>query len=235
MHNTNRYTARCDPSLTCSPTPLHLRKTVHPTPQLQHPLTNTFYNLDPQTSLDFTDLTPGTDIAAVEPGHECYPFPNAPNGITAGSNATIQLKYASTFDNDPTNQTFYACADVTYVAIADFHEQTQCFNVSVPGGAATAHPTFGATATVTAGSGASQTGAPVASVGGSNGKLSGGTIAGIVIGSLVGAALLFGAGFVLWNRRRRIAKRNKAVELRMKDWTNPAKRTTSEEQSQNGP
>ena len=74
------------------------------------------------------------------------------------------------------------------------------------------------------------TGSPVGS-GASSGKLSGGAIAGVVIGALVGVALLFGAAFVLWNRRRRIAKRNKAVELRMKDWTNPAKRTTSEEQS----
>jgi hypothetical protein len=59
----------------------------------------------------------------------CYALPESPRAVTDGSNATIQLKYTSDFGTDR-NQTFYACADITYVDSAAFTTQIPCFNVT---------------------------------------------------------------------------------------------------------
>ena len=54
------------------------------------------------------------NVTEIVPGHQCYKIDPIPNTIKAGTNATIQLEYWSTYEgeNDGKNQTFYACADV---------------------------------------------------------------------------------------------------------------------------
>jgi hypothetical protein len=59
----------------------------------------------------------------------CYGIPDAPRSIVDGNNATVQLKYTSDFGTDK-NQTFYACADITYVDSSRFTTQIPCFNVT---------------------------------------------------------------------------------------------------------
>jgi len=68
-------------------------------------------------------------IAAVDAGHQCYKLPTLPVDITEGANATIQLQYTS-LEDDGDKDTFYACADVTFVATRTFTETIPCFNVT---------------------------------------------------------------------------------------------------------
>lgn len=53
------------------------------------------------------------NITDVNPGHQCYSIDRL-EGISAGTNATIQLEYWSEFEgeNNGNNQSFFACADI---------------------------------------------------------------------------------------------------------------------------
>jgi hypothetical protein len=53
------------------------------------------------------------NITDVDPWHQCYSIDRL-EGITAGTNATIQLEYWSEFEgeNNGNNQSFFACADI---------------------------------------------------------------------------------------------------------------------------
>lgn len=71
---------------------------------------------DPLAQSDFTQKVAG-DVAAVEPGHQCYKIAAVPPTVTAGSNATIQLEYRSQWSGQGDElpgrkQSFYACADI---------------------------------------------------------------------------------------------------------------------------
>ncbi|BAE62024.1 unnamed protein product [Aspergillus oryzae RIB40] len=92
-------------------------------------------------------------------------------------NATFQIKYTSDFDTDK-NETYYACADIRYVAASKFTTQVPCFNVTADEFTAVTSTTATAGATATAGSSSSSpkdSGTKESSSG-----LSGGAIAGIV-------------------------------------------------------
>jgi len=67
----------------------------------------------------------------LDKGHTCVPIADPPSSVKAGANATLQIKYISEFDK-PENETFYACADITYVALSDFKDTIPCFNVTQP-------------------------------------------------------------------------------------------------------
>lgn len=150
------------------------------------------------------------EVTSLYPGHECYSVPNPPSNIASGSNATLQLSYQSTFDTD-TNQTYYACADITYVPLKSFTTNVFCFNVSVTDTAQSSSTATGSSSSKSPG-------------------LSGGQIAGIVVGSVVGAALIAGGLFLLWSRHRRKVQRDKVVAVRMGDWGNDAPKTVSTEE-----
>jgi len=61
------------------------------------------------------------NITDVDPGHQCYSIDRL-EGITAGTNATIQLEYWSEFEgeNNDNNQSFFACADIVSPSRAIF-------------------------------------------------------------------------------------------------------------------
>ncbi|KAJ5710368.1 hypothetical protein N7488_004524 [Penicillium malachiteum] len=166
------------------------------------------YHNDPTSNNDFVTDVSGSKFPDLEPGHECYSIPNPPSNITSGANATLQLKYQSTFDTD-TNKTYYACADITYIPLSEFTTDVLCFNVSVSDTSSTT------TATATSSSKSS--------------GLSGGQIAGIVVGSVVGAALVLSGMFLLWSRHQRKVQRDKVVAVRMSDWHNNPQKTVSTE------
>lgn len=140
-------------------------------------------------------------MADINPGHECVPIPNPPSDITAGSKATFQIKYIAQFDN-PFNQTFYACADITYVAPADFKTTIPCFNATLPKSGASTTSDTGTGGTSSPAGAASSAPVPVPSTGGDKG-MSGGAIAGTVVGCVVGVALL-GAVAFLWRRSQKL-------------------------------
>ncbi len=154
--------------------------------------------VDPQSNSDFKNLIDMETFREMEMGHTCVPVDDAPDSVKAGANATLQIKYIADWDK-PENQTFYACADITYVELADFQERIPCFNATQPSD--DDENTGGSKGDKTgSGSESSSTSSPSASKGKSG--LSGGAIAGIVIGSLAGVAALALAGFFVYRRKQ---------------------------------
>ncbi|RYP04533.1 hypothetical protein DL764_004395 [Monosporascus ibericus] len=88
------------------------------------------YDNDPTAQSDFTQQVVD-NITAIEAGHQCYKVADIPDTVGPGTNATIQLEYWSSMDDElgGRNQSFYACADVTFVEPEDFDIQVPCFNV----------------------------------------------------------------------------------------------------------
>ena len=206
------------PTVTVSPG--HSFDNIFSTPDLTYTS-----SADPTSNDNFSTLVPASDFPELEPGHECYSVPNPPSDINAGSSATLQLSYISESDTDA-NQTFYACADIIYVELSSFTTSVPCFNVSVDDPTITSSAVAGGSATATSTSALGSTSSS-SSHSSHNNDLSGGAIAGTVIGSVAGAALVVGGIFVLWRRYAHKVKRNKAVELRMNELTNPTKSTAS--------
>lgn len=120
-------------------------------------------------------------------GHTCLPIGDAPSTVQAGSNATLQIKYIADFDK-PENQTFYACADISYVAnLQEMGEASaMCFNATEPGDDSK-KPKPSA--------------APEDSSSHKKSGLSGGAIAGIVVGCVVGVGAVAAAGLLLYRRK----------------------------------
>ncbi|KAE8446221.1 hypothetical protein EG329_012446 [Mollisiaceae sp. DMI_Dod_QoI] len=154
------------------------------------------YGNGPTSQDDFQSIK--TNVSELEPGHQCYSVPTEPSTVFAGSNATIQLEYWA--DDTNKNESFFACADITFVEVSAFSEQVPCFNVTAsefdsPSSTASSTPT------------ATQATASATSTGtenqqGSSG-LSGGAKAGIAVGSIFGGVFLLAA--IAWFVRRRRA------------------------------
>lgn len=141
-------------------------------------------------------------IPELNEGHQCYPVPNPAADVEAGANATLQIKYTSDFGTD-LNETFYACADITYVATSQFDVQVPCFNAttddfSLPEENDDDDDNSSTSTGTAAGSSATASGAVTTSK--SSSGLSGGAIAGIVVGVVGGLLFLAGGFFFLWRR-----------------------------------
>jgi hypothetical protein len=69
---------------------------------------------DPAQQSDFQQSQIVPLVADVDPGHQCYRIGLLPPFVTAGTKATLQLQYISTFEGENNNQPepFYACADI---------------------------------------------------------------------------------------------------------------------------
>ncbi|KAM5524072.1 gpi-anchored protein [Fusarium oxysporum f. sp. phaseoli] len=140
-----------------------------------------------------------------------------PSKVSAGDNATLQIIYRADWDA-PHNQTFYACADITFVKESELNFEIPCFNATEPGdddkaAGATVGPS--PTATHPSTSSESSDASEAESKSGKSNKLSGGAIAGIVIGSIAGVVLIAGA-ILFFLRRSQQAKRNSRI-ARMED------------------
>ncbi|POR33767.1 Uncharacterized protein TPAR_06041 [Tolypocladium paradoxum] len=145
------------------------------------------YLPEPKTNSDFSTLVDAMAMREVDRGHTCVNIGDAPSSVRNGTNATLQIKYIAEFDK-PENETFYACADITYVELSDFKERIPCFNATEPPNKHKGKGSASSTATPTA--------AP------SGGGLSGGAIAGIVIGCVAGVGLLLVAGVLIYRRKQ---------------------------------
>lgn len=144
----------------------------------------------------------------LNPGHTCVKVPDPPERITAGTNATLQIIYEADWDAYQ-NQTFYACADITYmqIPIANLtRKYTHCFNATAPG-----EDDLKAQAAA-GGSKASSTSENTGNSGSPSGsKMSAGAIAGIVIGALAGVCLLASGWWMI--RRRRQQRRLRLARM----------------------
>ncbi|KAF2255281.1 hypothetical protein BU26DRAFT_448617 [Trematosphaeria pertusa] len=177
---------------------------------------------DPTTQAEFDDQVVN-NISDIDPGHQCYKL-NQLESIEAGTNATIQLEYWAEYEgeNNGNNQSFFACADVTFIRTEDFTAQVPCFNVT--------SDDFNAPSST-----ASSTGLPAASAtglaatpstssaSGSSGGLSSGAKAGIAVGSIIGGLALIGMiAFFMWRRGKATGLKGKdEYELRAKTLTTP--------------
>ncbi|KAJ4347475.1 hypothetical protein N0V95_005396 [Ascochyta clinopodiicola] len=180
---------------------------------------------NPTTQAAFVDQVVN-NITDVDPGHQCYSIDRL-EGIPAGTNATIQLEYWSEYEgeNNGNNQSFFACADITFVETIDFSIKVPCFNVtSEDFNAPTPSASASGTSPSNTGLSASQSASPdQSSGGGGGGGLSTGAKAGIAVGAVIGGLALLGAiGFFLWRRGKNTGLKSKDVyELRAKKLGTP--------------
>lgn len=160
---------------------------------------------DPSSVSDFEAIISHNNIRSLEYSHVCIDLRNMPSSASAGQNATIRLQYVAEYiDPDhshskrhmPVNETFFSCTDVTLVDANDFDYEIPCFNSTGDFDSQGDH-------------GHSHDGddhhdeeSSSSSSGGGSG-LSGGDIAGIVIGSIVGVAVIATALWYFIRRDRR--------------------------------
>ena len=73
-------------------------------------------SIDPKHEEDFDDQVVN-NITEIAPGHQCYKLDSL-EGISSGTNATIQLEYWAEYEgeNNGKNESFFACADIVCVA-----------------------------------------------------------------------------------------------------------------------
>ncbi|EEU44835.1 uncharacterized protein NECHADRAFT_84979 [Fusarium vanettenii 77-13-4] len=174
------------------------------------------FEQNPESNADFTTLIDPKEFKSIDPGHTCMSVPDPPSSVSAGDNATLQIKYTAAFDT-PHNQTFYACADITFVELLDFDEYIPCFNATKP------EEDYDTDKdgdphhdddddedddndnddddNENNESSGSESGSSDKKSGSSG--LSGGAIAGIVIGAVAGVALIAAAAFFLYRRKSR--------------------------------
>lgn len=155
----------------------------------------------------------------LDPGHTCVNVEDAPSSTSAGANATLQIKYIADFDT-PDNQTFYACADITYVELTDFDTAIPCFNVTEPADDDSGSDSDHTDSDSDSDSDSDKSDSGSSSGGGSSG-LSGGAIAGIVVGSVAGVALFALAGLLIYRRKhQRLRMLRQQHSSRGVDWEN---------------
>ncbi|KAF4546486.1 putative tpa [Lasiodiplodia theobromae] len=165
---------------------------------------------NPTSESDFTEQVV-SNISSVQPGHQCYKLEDLPDTLSAGTNATIQLEYWSSYE-DGKNETFYACADITFVEAVAFDAQVPCFNVTASdfnsGSASSSASSSTASATGASASSSSNDNSGSSS---SSGGLSTSDKAGIAIGSILGGLSIIGAGIFFFLYRRRAAAKREAA------------------------
>lgn len=161
------------------------------------------HQTDPESNEDF-ELVSFGPIPSLDFAHVCLPAPDLP-AATADQNATLQFRYVAGYHahkrHPSTNETFYLCSDITLVPPTFVsQDEMPCFNISsdrIGGHTHDGHEHEG-----------EHVGQNDKARGGG---LSGGAIAGIVVGCLAGVALIAGAAWFLW--RRRAAREEEAGRL----------------------
>ncbi|KAK5993745.1 hypothetical protein PT974_07182 [Cladobotryum mycophilum] len=153
------------------------------------------YLQDPKSNTDFNPLIDSKAFRELDLGHTCVPIADAPSSVKAGANATLQIRFIADFDK-PENQTFYACADITYVPVSEFDTSIPCFNATQP------DPNAG------------HASPPKKKKSG----LSGGAIAGIVIGVLVAVGLVAAAFFIYGRKQQRLVMLRREHSARGVKW-----------------
>ncbi|OAL24293.1 hypothetical protein AYO20_10720 [Fonsecaea nubica] len=176
------------------------------------------YKSDPTSNDDFEVVIPDTRIPELNEGHQCFPLPNPPADVEAQAPATLQIRYTSDFDTD-LNETFYACADITYVPTSQFTYQVPCFNATTEDFEISDEPDSEESTSTGSAAGATATAEVPEATESSSSGLSGGAIAGIVVGVVVGVASALALFFVLWRRRQQKKRlRQQETSIRNVKW-----------------
>ncbi|KAH6887132.1 hypothetical protein B0T10DRAFT_530406 [Thelonectria olida] len=98
------------------------------------------YLSNPSKDSDFSVLISSSELAEMDRGHTCISVPDASSSVKSGQKATLQIKYTSDWE-DSKNETYYACADIQYVALSDFDAEVPCFNATKTGAESTSTST----------------------------------------------------------------------------------------------
>ncbi|KAF7551494.1 hypothetical protein G7Z17_g4990 [Cylindrodendrum hubeiense] len=172
------------------------------------------FPMNPKRNSDFSILIDSDEFASANPGHTCVSVPDAADSVTAGDKATLQIKYIADFDSSD-NQTFYACADVTYVELTNFDESVPCFNATTSddddSSSSSTSTSSSASSTSTSSSHSSKS---------SSGGLSKGAIAGIVVGSVGGVSIVALAAILVYRRKnKRLSTLRQQHTARGVKWT----------------
>ncbi|KAK4192887.1 hypothetical protein QBC35DRAFT_446716 [Podospora australis] len=173
------------------------------------------FSEDPKSNEDFTPLSLPA-IPSLYMSHVCLSLPEGVAAAAAGRNATLQLKYLASYHGDEhshshkrhaaTNETFYACADITFVETQEFTASIPCFNATAEdhgswkgehGHGEEGHDHNSDSEGEEDDDGSSN------GNGGSGSGLSKEAIAGVVIASVVGAAAIATLVWFFWRRDRR--------------------------------
>lgn len=159
------------------------------------------FDNDPDEESEFTEQVV-SNITEIVPGHQCYKIASIPDTVKAGTNATIQLAYWSTYEdeNNGKNETFYACADITFVEDADFDLSVPCFNVTASEFDSGSSTTSGSSPSATS---TSQSDSSSSSSSSSSSGISTGAKAGIAVGTIVGSLGIVALFAFFFLRRRR--------------------------------
>ncbi|KAG9252273.1 uncharacterized protein F5Z01DRAFT_676153 [Emericellopsis atlantica] len=192
------------------------------------------YKDDPLSNDDFDVIISQDAFKELDPGHTCIPWPKAPDSVSEGDLATLQVKYISEFDT-PRNQTFYACADIVWVEPANFNIKVPCFNATEPDNEDGAgddwdyhddvenddddkESSSGDDDDNSQGSSDSEESNDSDNKK-SSGGLSGGAIAGIVVGVLGGLGLIAAAALLIYRRKQqRLRQLRQANSARGVQW-----------------
>lgn len=135
------------------------------------------------------------------------------------------MLYVSNFDQDESKrETFYACADITFVDV--FTMSIPCFNATVSDPEVESDPSVNVTTTDSGGN-TPHTAADFTAADNKSSGLSRGAIAGAVVGSIAGVSMLGLVAFFLW--RRKSAKKT-VTEPMQQRWD--AEKAVSETSSQ---
>ncbi|KAI5461559.1 hypothetical protein BGZ63DRAFT_386087 [Mariannaea sp. PMI_226] len=171
------------------------------------------YLSNPKSNSDFSTVISADKFKEIDLGHTCVNVPDAISSVKSGDKATLQIKYIADFDS-PDNQTFYACADVTYVELTEFDESIPCFNATE-----TSNPSSTSTSTHAASTSSSDDTDSENSSSKKSKGLSGGAIAGIVVGSVGGVAIIALAILLVYRRKsQRLAALRQQHSARGVNW-----------------
>ncbi|KAH6611392.1 wsc2 glucoamylase iii alpha-1 [Trichoderma cornu-damae] len=104
---------------------------IPPCGSLEHSGNRSKFPMDPKSVADFTPFMSAGPLPKLGVGMSCISVPDAFSFVEAGDRATLQLRYFSDYDT-PTNQSFFACADITYVDPSDILFPFPCLNTTAP-------------------------------------------------------------------------------------------------------
>ncbi|KAK1621758.1 hypothetical protein BDP81DRAFT_511294 [Colletotrichum phormii] len=172
------------------------------------------YENNPKSVSDFETFLGPSEVGSLDLGHTCVTVPSAPDGTAAGANATYRMLYVSNFESDESKrETYYGCADVTFVEV--FAASIPCFNATVSDPDVDVDITVNVTTTDSGGN-TPHTAADFTAADSKSSRLSKGAIAGAAVGSIAGLSLIALAGFFFW--RKKAAKKEAVTEPMQQRW-----------------
>lgn len=161
---------------------------------------------NPTSASDFETFFNPQQVGTVGVGHTCLSIGDMDSSVKAGDVGTFQIMYS--YQPEGAEKTFhYACSDVTFVEVANFNDDTRCFNSTLENPELTVDSDHRVTTTDSEGKNPHDAETFTAKSG-----LGAGPIAGAVVGAVAGLGLIGAAVFFF--RRRNAQKKKEQEQMR---------------------